>query len=107
MNNTYVFLMILIMAFCTVLTRALPFLFLRKKQTPAFVTYLGQVLPYPIMGMLVIYCLKDISLLKTPFAAPELIAVVVVVLLHLWKRNTLVSMIGGTVCYMVLVQMVF
>ncbi|MEE1196474.1 MAG: AzlD domain-containing protein [Lachnospiraceae bacterium] len=107
MSDTYVFLMIVVMAVCTFLTRVLPFLILRKRQTPAFVTYLGQVLPYPIMGMLIVYCLKDVSFLEAPFAVPELIAVAVVVVLHVWKRNTLLSIIGGTACYMILIQFVF
>ena len=99
--------MIVVMAVCTFLTRVLPFLIVRKRQTPAFVTYLGQVLPYPIMGMLIVYCLKDVSFLEAPFAVPELIAVAVVVVLHVWKRNTLLSIIGGTACYMILIQFVF
>ena len=107
MSDTYVFLMIVVMAVCTFLTRVLPFLILRKRQTPAFVTYLGQVLPYPIMGMLIVYCLKDVSFLEAPFGVPELIAVAVVVVLHVWKRNTLLSIIGGTACYMILIQFVF
>lgn len=107
MSDTCVFLMIVVMAVCTFLTRVLPFLILRKRQTPAFVTYLGQVLPYPIMGMLIVYCLKDVSFLEAPFAVPELIAVAVVVVLHVWKRNTLLSIIGGTACYMILIQFVF
>ena len=107
MSDTYVFLMIVVMAVCTFLTRVLPFLILRKRQTPAFVTYLGQVLPYPIMGMLIVYCLKDVSFLEAPFAVPELIAVAVVVVLHVWKRNTLLCIIGGTACYMILIQFVF
>ena len=107
MSDTYVFLMIVVMAVCTFLTRVLPFLILRKRQIPAFVTYLGQVLPYPIMGMLIVYCLKDVSFLEAPFAVPELIAVAVVVVLHVWKRNTLLSIIGGTACYMILIQFVF
>lgn len=107
MSDTYVFLMIVVMAVCTFLTRVLPFLILRKRQTPAFVTYLGQVLPYPIMGMLIVYCLKDVSFLEAPFAVPELIAVAVVVVLHVCKRNTLLSIIGGTACYMILIQFVF
>ena len=107
MSDTYVFLMIVVMAVCTFLTRVLPFLILRKRQTPAFVTYLGQVLPYPIMGMLIVYCLKEVRFLEAPFAVPELIAVAVVVVLHVWKRNTLLSIIGGTACYMILIQFVF
>ena len=68
---------------------------------------MGRVLPYAVMAMLVVYCLKGISFVQMPFGLPELISVVLVVVLHVWKRNTLLSIIGGTVCYMMLVQMVF
>lgn len=92
----------------TALLRFLPFwIFGEGRKTPAVITYLGKVLPYAIMGMLVIYCLKGISLTAFPFGAPELISCLVVVLLHIWKRNSLLSIGGGTVCYMLLVQLVF
>lgn len=97
----------LVIASCTLLTRALPFLLFRGKQTPALVSYLGQVLPYAIMGMLVVYCLKGVTPLSYPFGLPELIAVAGVVALHLWRRNTLLSIAGGTLFYMALVQLVF
>ncbi len=101
-------LMIGVIAIVTILLRFLPFLiFGGKRKTPEFITYLGKVLPFAIMGMLVVYCLRNISFVSSPFGIPELIAVSIVVVLHLWKRNTLVSIIGGTVCYMVLVQLVF
>jgi branched-subunit amino acid transport protein AzlD len=88
--------------------RFLPFLvFGGKQMTPPFLTYLGSVLPYAIMGMLVVYCLKGVQLTTAPFGLPELTACGTVVLLHLWKRSTLISIVGGTVCYMVLVQLVF
>ena len=96
-----------VIALCTLLTRALPFLLFRGKQTPALVSYLGQVLPFAIMGMLVVYCLKGITPLRYPFALPELIAVAGVVALHLWRRNTRLSIAGGTLLYMALVQFVF
>ncbi|MBQ8210335.1 MAG: branched-chain amino acid transporter permease [Clostridia bacterium] len=108
MDNIHSALMIGVIALVTVLLRFLPFLIFRgNKKTPEFITYLGKVLPFAIMGMLVVYCLKNISFVSAPFGIPEIIAVAVVVLLHLWKRNTLVSIIGGTACYMVLVQLVF
>lgn len=92
----------------TMLTRFLPFwVFGEKRQTPPIITYLGKVLPCAIIGMLVVYCLKDISFLDSPHGIPELIAGALVVLLHLWKRNTLLSIAGGTVCYMILIQAVF
>ena len=71
------------------------------------INYLGKVLPYAIMGMLVVYCLKGASFVKAPYGAPEGIACAVVVGLQVWKRNTFLSIIAGTVSYMVLVQMVF
>ena len=71
------------------------------------INYLGKVLPYAIMGMLVVYCLKGVSFVKAPYGAPEGIACAVVVGLQVWKRSTFLSIIAGTVCYMVFVQMVF
>ena len=101
-------LMIAVMALVTALLRFLPFLiFGKNRRTPPLISYLGQVLPFAIMGMLVVYCLKDISLTSAPFGAPELIGCTVVTLLHVWKRNTLLSIGAGTVCYMLLVQFIF
>ena len=92
----------------TAATRFIPFLiFGEKRKTPPIIEYLGKVLPCAIMGMLVVYCLKDVSFLSAPFGLPELIACVVVAALHVWKRNSLLSIGGGTVCYMLLVQLVF
>ena len=88
------------------LLRFLPFLIFRK-QTPAYITYLGKVLPIAIIGMLVIYCLKDISLAVPPHGLPELIAAACVVGLQAWKRNSLLSILSGTLVYMVLIQTVF
>ena len=100
--------LILVMAFVTAALRFLPFvIFSKGRKVPAVVAYLGRVLPYAVMAMLVVYCLKGISFVKMPFGLSELISVVLVVVLHVWKRNTLLSIVGGTVCYMVLVQMVF
>lgn len=92
----------------TVLTRFLPFLlFPAGKPTPKYVRYLGQVLPAAIFGLLVVYCLKNVSLLTGSHGLPEAIAIAVVVALHRWKGQTLLSIAGGTVCYMLLVQLVF
>lgn len=92
----------------TLMLRFLPFLvFGGKRETPPYIVYLGKVLPYAIMGMLVIYCLRGISFTAPANFLPELIACAVVVLAHVWKRNTLLSIISGTVCYMLLVQFVF
>ena len=101
-------LMVAVVALVTIALRFAPFLIFRgSKQTPVFVAYLGRVLPYAIMGMLVVYCLRNISFASAPHGAPELIACAVVAALHLWKRNTLISIVGGTVCYMLLIQLVF
>ena len=100
--------MILAVAAGTQLTRWLPFwLFPEKKEPPAIVTYLGRVLPAATMGLLVVYCLKSVSWTSAPYGIPELISVAVVAALHHWKGNVLLSIAGGTVLYMVLVQMVF
>ena len=95
-------------ALVTMLTRFLPFwIFGGKRQTPKVITSLGKVLPFAIMGMLVVYCMKDVAFLKLPYGIPELLSCGVVVGLHLWKRNSLLSIGGGTLCYMLLVQLVF
>ena len=108
MANTHSALIIAVMALVTALTRFLPFwVFDGKRQVPGWIRYLGSVLPYSIMSMLVVYCLKDISLLRFPYGLPELLACAAVVVLHVWKRNSLLSIGGGTVCYMLLVQLVF
>lgn len=100
--------MIVVMALATMATRFLPFLiFGENKKTPPLIAYLGKVLPCAVMGMLVVYCLKDVSFLSAPFGLPELIGIAAVALLHLWKRNSLLSIGVGTVCYMLLVQLVF
>ena len=108
MNSTHTRMIIAVAAAVTVLLRFVPFLiFGGNRETPAFVSYLGKVLPYAIMAMLVIYCLRGTSLLRFPYGAPELISCAAVVVLHLWRRNTLISIAGGTLCYMLLVQLVF
>ncbi len=106
--RVYTLIQILVMALVTALLRFLPFLvFPDGKNRPKIITYLGAVLPYGVMAMLVIYCLKGVSLLTWPHGIPELLAIVAVVALHLWKKNTLLSIFGGTAFYMVLVQLVF
>lgn len=105
---THAALIIAVAGAVTLLLRFLPFLiFGGTRETPPFIVYLGKVLPYAIMGMLVIYCLRGISFTAAANFLPELIACAVVVLAHVWKRNTLLSIISGTVCYMLLVQVVF
>lgn len=92
----------------TMMTRFLPFLlFPADKPTPKYVQYLGKVLPAAVFGLLVIYCLKDVNIFTGSHGIPELIAIRVVVLLHLWKKQMLLSIAGGTICYMLLVQLVF
>jgi branched-subunit amino acid transport protein AzlD len=92
----------------TIATRFLPFLlFPSKKPTPKYVQYLGKMLPSAALGLLVIYSFKDVSILSGAHGIPELIATAAVVLLHLWKRQMLLSIAGGTVLYMLLLQFVF
>mgnify|MGYP002519350309 CR=1 FL=1 len=92
----------------TMLTRFLPFIiFPAGKPTPKYIVYLGRVLPPAIFGMLVIYCLKDVTILSGSHGIPELISIAIVVGLHLWRRQMLLSIFVGTVCYMLLVQLVF
>lgn len=101
-------LLVIVIALATAATRFLPFLiFGGKKQPPAVITYLGKVLPCAIIGMLVVYCMKDVNISQFPHGLPELIGCVIVALLHIWKRNSLLSIGVGTVCYMLLVQLVF
>ena len=94
------------MAAVTMMLRFLPFIIFRKN-TPEYISYLGRVLPAAIIGMLVVYCLKDITPASYPFGAPELTAAVCVVLVQAWKRNSILSILSGTVVYMILIQMVF
>ena len=95
-------------ALVTMALRFLPFIIFRgDRETPAYITYLGKVLPFAIMGMLVVFCLKGVFLAAAPYGIPEFLACGAVAALHVWKRNTLLSIAGGTVLYMVLVQMVF
>lgn len=91
----------------TMTTRFLPFLiFPEGKEPPAVITYLGTVLPYAVIGLLVVYCMKDVTE-SGHYGVPELITIVFIAILHKWKKSTLLSIGGGTVLYMLLVQMVF
>lgn len=103
-SNPYAALLVGIMALVTMLLRFLPFLIFRKGRTPAYVSYLGDVLPQAIIGMLVIYCLKDVSLTSAPYGLPELLAALAVVGLQVWRRSSLVSILSGTAIYMVLIR---
>lgn len=101
-------LVILVVALCTYLTRALPFwLFRGKGELPKPVVYLGKVLPGAIMATLVVYCLRSVNFSAATNFVPQLICAAIVTLLHLWRRNTLLSIFGGTAVYMILVQTVF
>lgn len=92
----------------TMLTRFVPFLiFPEGKPVPKYVQYLGKVLPPAVFGLLIIYCLKNVSIFSGSHGIPELISIILVIVLHLRKRQMLLSIAGGTVCYMLLVQLVF
>ena len=92
----------------TVVSRFLPFLiFSGKRPTPKFVQYLGKALPAALFGMLVVYCLKNVSILTGSHGLPELLGILLTVGLHLWKRQMLLSIAGGTIGYMLLVQFIF
>ena len=99
-------LIILVCAAVTYLLRGIAFLvFGGKRGTPAFISWLGGVLPHAVMGMLLVYCLKDVNVTAAPFGLPELAACTIVVLLHIWKRNSLLSIGIGTVSYMIMVAL--
>lgn len=101
-------LTILAVTLGTLLTRFLPFLlFPNSSKTPKLIRYLGRVLPYAVMGLLVVYCLRNVTVTAVPFGVPEAIAVLCVAGLHLWRKNTLLSIGVGTALYMALVQFVF
>ena len=101
---THSLLILLVTALCTYLTRAVPFWLFRSGQLPGAITYLGKVLPGAIMATLVVYCLRSTSFASAAGFLPQLIAVIAVAGLHLWKRNTLLSIFGGTAVYMLLIQ---
>ncbi len=101
-------IIIVLVSLTTLATRAIPFiLFPEGKKIPKAVEYLGKVLPPAVIGMLVVYCLKSVNILENSFGLPELIAGLTVALLHMWKRNNLLSIGVGTMLYMILIQSVF
>lgn len=105
LNNTQVLSIVLVIAAVTFLTRALPFAFFNKMRTiPPYIEFMGRYLPMAVIGMLVVYCFKGATPLKYPYALPEIVAGLVVTVLHLYKRNLLLSIISGTAVYMLLVQ---
>ena len=108
MTELHAAALVAVVALVTLGLRFAPFLLFREKsKTPPLIAYLGRVLPYAIMGMLVVYCLKDVDVTCRPFGIPEVMGCALVALLHVWTRNTLLSIGVGTVCYMLLVQFVF
>ncbi len=104
---THTLLLIAVIAIVTLATRALPFLLFPKGKTPEIILYLGRVMPPAVIGMLVIYCFKDVDFTLWQQALPALIAALVVIVLHIWRKNTLLSIGVGTVAYMLLIQFVF
>lgn len=108
LSYTETLIMISSIAAGTMITRFLPFaLFPENKEVPSFVTYLGEALPSAMMGLLVVYCLRNISLFKSPFGIPEIISILFIIVIHKYKNNTLLSIGGGTFLYMFLIQSVF
>ena len=108
MTDMQIFVTILLSALVTAAVRFAPFLlFPQGKQAPAFITWLGKRLPRAVMAMLVVYCLKNVSLTAWPHGIPEAIGAALAAALHVWKRNTLLSIAASTVVYMLLVQLVF
>ena len=108
MTTTQSIITIVAVVLGTMVTRFLPFLiFPAGKPTPNYIQYLGKVLPAAVFGMIVIYCLRNVSVFTGSHGIPELLAIAVTAGLHLWRRQMLLSIAGGTICYMILVQMVF
>ncbi len=107
-SNMYVFRTIMVAAVITFATRVFPFaLFGRGDEPPQIVKYLGKMLPAAVMSVLIIYCVRSVDLSSWAHVLPQLISIALVVALHLWKRNNLISIGGGTLCYMLLIQLVF
>lgn len=107
MNNIHAFLIVAVAALVTIALRFLPFLVMGNRKTPAYIDYLGKYLSYAIMAMLVVYCLKSTSFTGATHGIPEIVSVFSVVLLHVWKRNTLLSIVAGTFIYMILINFAF
>jgi branched-subunit amino acid transport protein AzlD len=105
MDSLYVVAAIAVMALATVATRALPFLLFRNREPPAFVPFLAKYAPPAILTILTLYCLKGVDWLSAPYGLRELAAVGFTAILHLWRRNTLLSIAGGTVLYMILIRL--
>lgn len=95
------------MGIAVMLTRFIPFALFQGRQTPRFVRYLGGMLPAAVFGMLVVYCLKDVSFASGHYGLPEIIAIIITIAIHVWRRQMLWSIAAGTIAYMALVQTVF
>ena len=108
MTDIDAMLIILVIGLATLLTRILPVLiFGRGEKVPGYIVYLGKVVPYTAMGLLIVYCLRDVSFLEGSHGLPEIIALAVVSISYIWKKNAILSVVIGTVLYMFLLQMVF
>lgn len=107
LTSTQTLIIIALTATATILTRFLPFVLFANKNESPYVDYLGKVLPYAAIGLLVVYCLKGINITASPYGAPEAVAIIVIGILHYWKESTLLSIGVGTAVYMILVQAVF
>ena len=106
-TNVYIAVVILVCAVCTFSERLFPFLIFGKHKVPRVVRYLGKVLPMAIMMALVVYCLRNVHVLSGTHGLPEFISILVTGALHIWKRQMLLSIAGGTICYMLLLHFVF
>lgn len=108
MSNAHMLITITLIALTTIALRFLPFwIFPPSKQPPALITYLGKVLPRAAIALLVVYAVKDVSIVTSPYGLPEMIAILAIVVVHVFKRNTLLSIATGTILYMMMVQLVF
>lgn len=105
MESTHLIIPILLMGFITFLTRLFPFVFFRHRESPALLEYLERNIPPLIMLLLVVYCLKDVKWIEAPYGSREILAIGVVVAMHLWKRNALLSIMSSTVLYMLLLRL--
>ena len=101
-------IVIAVMGLAVIATRIVPVLiFGRGERVPEFILYLGRVVPYTAMGLLIVYCLRDVPVMDAPHGLPEIISLAVVTVTYIWKRNTILSVVIGTALYMFLVQSVF
>lgn len=106
-NQVHSILLIAVMSVVVILLRATPFILFRGNKTPEFIEYIGKYLPYAIMGMLLIYCFRETQIATAPHGIPELIAIIITAGLQVWRKKSLLSIVVGTVSYMLLLQLVF